>query len=449
MSYYLLKPNDFPINDFFAYLQRGVRYYQREDFQRAIWEWFSASRFSIVDPIDITHAGEPVQLQCNLEDVSLLFFFYAIYLNKLSGVGQLHHSNTIQNLIFKNGLLCFLENINQEKRIGKYILEKRRDFTYDNLKNYILESRQEGKRVGQFMMEKELLTPQELEDILAQQVLEAVSDTLLTREGEVYFTQREIKERPHVSYSPLKMAFKAAQRRYDVDNFRKEVTDNKAIFRTTPYLGDLEGQLRERLNTNELFILSLIDGFRNIDQLVRFSGANEESIVSILYRLSKIGLIRKTRESAEYEDKEYEEVSKNLGIIFDIYSAMHFKLYQELGRKAQEIVDKARSSLDGDKQNIFEGISLNDPKNMEKNAILGNMGKYFPNEEQRFIFIDIFCELFDNILHEAKRFLGYQLSKRMTDEIKNKITDVENLSNKTIYTERLTIALRDLMQKYG
>lgn len=449
MSYYLLKQEDFPGDQFYSYLQKGVEYYQRGHFQRAIWEWFSASRLNAVEPIDITHVQEPVQLQCNLQDVSLLFFFYVIYLNNLSGVGQIQHSNMTQNLVFKNGLLSFLENINQEKRIGKYILEKRSDISYESLKNYILEARRQRKRVGQYMMEKKLLSSQELEDILAEQVLEAVSDTLLTQEGEAFFNQREIQEKPYISYSPLKMAFKAAQRRYDVNKFRQEVADNKAIFRTTPHLGELEDKLQERLNTNELFVLSLIDGFRNIDQLVRFSGANEETIVSILYRLSKIGLIRKTRESAEYEDKEYEEVSKILGLIFDIYTVMYTRLFQELGRKAHEIVDKAKISLEVDRQQLFQGIPLHDPQHMEKNAILNNMATHYPEAEKRFIFIDIFGELFESMLREAKRFLGHRLSKAMTDEIHSKIKDVESLSIKTTYSERLTNTLRELLQEYG
>jgi len=449
VSYQVIERDDFPKGKFFDHLQKGVEHYQGGHFQRAIWEWFAASRLNVVEPVEVKRGQDGVRLQCDLRDVPLLFFFYAIYLNNLSGVGQLINSSTTQELVFKNGLLSFLENVKREKRIGSYVLEKKQYLSYDKLDDYIRESRRQGKRLGQFLVEKKLLTPQELEDILAQQILEAVSESFFNRDGEVRFIEQQITEQPHVTYSPLKMAFKAAQRRFDVDNFRKEIADNKAIFRTTPYLGELEDKLRGRLNTNELFVLSLIDGFRNIDQIIRFSGANEESIISILYRLSKIGLIRKTKESGEYEDKEYQEVSRMLDLILDIYRMMYEKLYAELGRKGGDIVEKAKEELNLGHQKLFEGVPLDEPKKIEKQTILQNMATYFPKPEQRFIFIEIFGDLFINIIRGSKRFLGDQLTKVTIDEISRTKSDVESFSVKTSYTERMMTMLADLIRRFG
>lgn len=450
MSYQVLERDHFPKGKFFDHVQKGIEHYQGGHFQRAIWEWFAASRLNADEPVQLERAADGrIHLRSNLRDVPLLFVFYAIYLNNLSGIGQLTNGKTKQELVFKNGLLSFLENVRREKRLGNYVLEKKRYLSYEQLDAYIRESRQQGKRVGEYLVEKKLLTPQELEDILAQQILEAVSESFFNREGEVTFSEKTIAEKPVVTYSPLKMAFKAAQRRFDVDNFRKEVSDNKAIFRTTPYLGDLEEKLRGRLNTNELFVLSLIDGFRNIDQLIRFSGANEESILSILYRLSKIGLIRKTKESGEYEDKEYEEISRILDLIFDIYTMMFSKLYSELGRKGQEIVDDAKAELNLGHQKLFEGIPLDNPQAIEKQAVLNNMATYFPKPEQRFIFIEIFGDLLTNIIRRSKRFLGDRLTKATMAEVGRIKADVESFSVKTTYTERMMAVLGDLIRRFG
>jgi len=449
VSHHLLQQEDFPDSQFFSYLKKGIEHYQLGNFQRAIWEWFSASRLNITEPVHLSHKDRPIELKCDLHDVSLLLFFYVIYLNNLSGVAQLRHPDFNQSIVFKNGLLCSLENIDQEKRIGKYIMERKKEISYDDMKKYIIESRKNRKKVGEFMLEKKIVNKQELQDILAQQVQEIASDMFSVREGEALFTQKEIKEKTYVAYAPLKLAFKSAQRRFDVDKFRNEITDNKAIFRKAPHLGELEDKLKKKLNTNELFILSLIDGFRNIDQLVRFSGANEESIVSILYRLSKIGLIRKTRESAEYEDKEFEEVSKILDLLFEMYKNEYFKLYRVLGRKTNEIINDAKNFLDLEKQKLFTDTALDDPERMEKKTILSNMAVYYPDEEKRFLFIDIFGELFDRILYKTNQYLGKKITQSMINDIKKTLSNIESLSVKTNYSKRLTKTFENLLQKHA
>ena len=449
MSYHFLEYDDFPESKFFSYLNKGVEYYQNGDFQRAIWEWFAASRLNIVEPVKLEKDDEPVQIKSNIQDVSLLHFTYVIYFNNLSGIAQIKHPDKTQKLMFKKGLLFFIENITLEKRIGKYIMERKNDITYEQMKKNIIESKKQKKHVGQFMLENSLITKQELGDILDQQIIEVVSETLFTDNGELYFKQQPIKEKPKVTYSPLKMAFKAAQRRFDVNNFRKEITDNKVIFRKTPYFDEIETDLREKLNTNELFVLSLIDGFRNIDQIVRFSGASEESIISILYRLSKIGLIRKIRESAEYEDKEFEEVSRIFELIFDMYKTLHARLYRELGRRTNQIALNAKTLLDHDKQKLFENVSLDDPQHMEQKTILNNMAHYYPEPEKRFIFIDIFGELFESILDETQRYLGNRITQGMIQDIKTTVSNIENLSVNTSYSNQLLKTLRHLLSKYS
>lgn len=449
MGYSSLKQEDFPECKFFTYLTKGVEYYQDGEYQRAIWEWFAASRLEIAEPLKLVQSDGPVQIKSNLKNISLLHFIYAIYLNNLSGVAQIEHAKKAQKLMFKKGLLCFMENVTQENRIGKYIMEKKQNISHDEMKKYLIESKKRKMRIGQCLLEKEVITQQELADILDQQIIEAVSESLFTRQGEVYFTQKQIKENHNVTYSPLKMAFKAAQRKFDVNNFRKEINDNKAIFRKTPYLGEFENKLREKLNTNELFVLSLIDGFRNIDQLVRFSGANEESIISILYRLSKIGLIRKIRESAEYEDKEFEEVSKILDLLFDIYNTLYSRLYRELGRKTDKMVVKALSLLDQDKQKLFENVPMNTPQQMQKSTILNNMAHYYPEPEKRFIFIEIFGDLFERILEEARKFLGDRITKSMTQVFRTTIANIECLCVNTSYSNQLHNTLIHILRRFS
>lgn len=448
MSYQLLTQEDFPESNFFTYLKKGVEYYQDGDFQRAIWEWFAASRFDITGTIEIKKDNDPAQLKCNFKNVSFLHFMYAIYLNGLTGIAQLENADKNQTIKYKKGFLCNMENFNPKKRIGKYIIQKRKDISHEQVKKSIIESKKRNIRTGQCMLENNMLTDQELEDILNQQIIESVGEILSRQEGEIYFTQKEVNEKLKKNHSPLKIAFKAAQKRFDVNNFRNEITDNKAIFRKSPHLDELEKKLRDKLSTNEIFLLSLIDGFRNIDQLVRFSGSNEETITSILYRLSKIGLIRKIRETAEYEDKEYEELSKTLDLILDMYTTLHSRLYRQLGRKTDTIVVKAKKRLDQDKQKLLKNVPIETPQDMQQRTILNNMAHYYPEPEKRVVFIEIFGELFESLLDETQRYLGDKITQTLMQDIKTTASNIESLSVQTSYSTQLRNTLMHILHNH-
>jgi len=86
---------------------------------------------------------------------------------------------------------------------------------------------------------------------------------------------------------------------------------------------------------------------------------------------------------------------------------------------------------------------------MQKDTVLSSMAKHYPKAEQRFIFIDIFGELFANILKETKRFLGDRLAKRITNEIERIHWDLQNLSVKTAYTDRLIATLGHMIRGHS
>lgn len=445
----LLRLNDFPQHSFYEHLARGTEYYRTGQFQRAIAEWVGASRISEVEPVALERSQDRVYFSCDLSETPLLHFLYAVYLNGLTGIGMYQTGETAQRLLFQKGVLAYAESARKDKRIGNYILRRRRDISEQRLEELVREAGRHKKRLGAYLLEQGLLTSKELRDILTLQMVETFSDSLLWNAGHISFLEKPIREQPLLRYSPLKMAFIAAQRRFNVSNFRSEIPNNKVIFRPSPYVGELKERLQHRLNTNELFVLSLIDGFRNIDQLIRFTGADEVSIINILYRLSKMGLIRKTRESGEYEDKEFAEISKILDLMQEMLQVLTSKLFNEIGVKRGEIVENAFEELDGKHQKIFRDVSLNDLERLDKNKILGNMATHFPTPDERLTFIDAFHGLYVNILKELERFLGRKQCREMVQESRRIKSHMEKFSVESPYTERLKTVLEDIINRFG
>jgi hypothetical protein len=403
---------DFPQNPFFKHLIKGSEFFYLQHYEKAIEEWSAAERIGYFEPINLRVRQTLVS---RAETLPFILFLYTIYSNKLTGIGVVKNGDITKKMYFKKGFLTFAVGSQAKERIGKF-LAKKEGFTEEELDKLAKEAKSQGKRLGSYLVEKQIISLKTLKEILTLQILEIVSEVFVWRKSYFLFLQREINEETVVHYDPLKIALIAARRKVTFEYFRKQIPNNKVIFRLSPYIESKKEKIMTQLDANERFIFSLIDGRRNIDQLIKFSGGEEISVINILYRFLKIGWIRKSREIIEYEDEEFVDFAKVIEVLFDIYQIIRQTIFKELGAKTKEIVNKARNSLSSDYQKVFLNLNLEDMK-MDGNIILKNIATYFPEPENRLIFIDAFEEFYIKIMQEAKRFLGRRIIEEIVQEI--------------------------------
>ncbi len=444
----VLRRHDFPNNVFFKHLQKGTAFYQNRNFGRAIEEWVAASRIHYEEPIDLKKVDGRIFSGSVIEEVPFIFFLYAIHINKITGLSLIKNEHVTKKLLFKKGTLIATASTKKEERIGRSIL-KRGNISPQKMEKLLTEAKSKGKKIGRYLIEKKLISENVLNELLSLQIDEMLSDIFFWPKGEFYVVETPLKEEEIVRYAPLKIACMAARRGFNFADFRKEIPNNKAVFRPSPYAEEEKKEIMKKLNANYHFIFSLIDGARNIEQLIRFSGADEVSVVDILYRLNGMGLIRKTKEVVEYEDKEFIEVSKILEVLFEVFTLITTELQNEIGVRGKEIIETSLKELKPDHQKIFIDVSLDDPERLDKNAILRNIAFHFPSPDQRPIFIDAFLGLFLKILDELKRFLGMGLTKDTSQRISRIISNIEIFSMNTTMKKRLLEILNVIANKYA
>jgi hypothetical protein len=161
----------------------------------------------------------------------------------------------------------------------------------------------------------------------------------------------------------------------------------------------------------------LIDGNRNVAQLIKFSGDDEISVINILYRLVLMGMIKKSRDIGTYEDKEFGEVTRFLRTFVEVFRLVLEDLSKELGTRAKGVVKKAVEQLTRDYDKLFSGVALDKDLPLDENKILKNISVHYPNPSDRLVFIDGFYVLITNILAEMTNLLGLPLTKRVVADI--------------------------------
>ena len=415
---------------------KGTEYYQSNNFERAAEEWAAAHWIHYDEPIELKRLDGRIFCGGHIHEIPFLFFLYAIYTNSVSGVGAIKTNGIAKNLVFNKGRLVRAGTTRREERIGNYILKKS-NFTADKMSVMIDSAKEQGKRIGRYLVERGLLAEDTLSEILSLQVEEIISDIFFWRAGHFYFLEKQIIRETIVNYDPLNIARIAAQREFNFKDFRNKIPSNKIIFRPSPYAEGKKYEIVKGLNVNHQFIFSLIDGARNIEQLIKFSGTDEVSVIQILYQLNAAGLIRQTREVAEYEDKEFTEISKVLEVLFEVYVIIYDQMFTELGAFAAEIIRRSRANLTNHYNKFFANIPLDTPEGLNINSILRNIANCYPDWDEKTKFIDAFAALFDNLLTEIEKILGRPLAAATANRIRMRSSNIVRFARETDLKLRL------------
>lgn len=407
---------DFPVTEFFLHLSTGAKFFWNEDFEKAISEWEEAAKMR-PDPESTKRILGNVSYQGNLAEVPLVGFFYALSSSEQTGVAIVRRGDVHKEVFFQKGWIVSARTSNSEERLGHFLV--RRKFVSQSLvEKMAAQAKKRGVKLGAFLVEKGFLSAKELGELLDFQTKEILCDLLSWKEGELYFFEREVADVDTVvRYTPLDIALFAARRALDFSTFRAMVPHNKLIFHIPPYIEKTKNKIMEELNANENFIFSLIDGKRNIEQLIKFSGDDEIFTLNVLHRLLLMGLIEKSKDIGMYEDTEFEEVSRFLKTLLEVSGGVMDALRNELGVMAEEVLERAKKNLSHDYDKIFHGVSLDGDTSLEANKILKNISAHYPSPSDRLIFIDGAFGIIKNLLQEMSHMLGMPLTRKMIVEI--------------------------------
>jgi DNA-binding Lrp family transcriptional regulator len=433
---HLLKRSSFPSHSFFDHLLRGTEYYRSHNFERAAEEWGEAGWLNYETPINIRRNKDRIFLGGFIREVPFLFFLYAVYTNKVNGIGAIKANGVSKNLVFQEGRLVKAATNRREERIGNIILQKER-LTPATLDMLVNDAAGQGKKIGQYLVEKGLLSLDALQEVLSLQMEQILVDIILWQRGYFYFFERPIGQELIVDYDPLNLTRIATYRGLSLEEFQNKIPNRKLIFRPSPYAETRQEDIRQKLTDSHKFIFSLIDGTRNIEQLARFSGINEKSVIEILHRLNTAGMIRRSKEIIEYEDKQYNEISNILDTLLEIYSYLLHLLIAEIGSRSRHVVQRALAALNKNHKAMFADMPLDNPERVRKEMVFKNMAFFYPEPAQRHLFIEAFCELIGNLRAEISRFLGGRYASEATVKIRTEVKNIERYAKETALRSHL------------
>jgi hypothetical protein len=442
-----LQSAHFPTTKFFQHLSTGTTFFQNKEYEKAITEWQEATKLR-PDFEGMTMVSGTASFRSGLDDVPLIGLLYLLFSGAQTGVAAVVSSHAQKEIFFKEGWIVSASTTQSEERLGNFLLQ-RELLTSSDLEDMAARAKEGGVRLGTFLVKGGLLTGKELHELLDFQIKQILSDLFSWKEGEFFFEKQAVGEEDVVvSYTPLDIALVAARRGLDFATFRRMIPNNKIIFRIPPYIERDKAKVLDDLDANERFIFSLIDGNRNVAQLIKFSGDDEISVINILYRLVLMGLVKKSRDIGTYEDKEYGEVTRFLRTFIEVFKLVLEDLRKELGKRTHGVVTKAMEQVAHDYNKLFSGVALDKDLPLGENKILKNISVYYPNPSDRLVFIDGFYALITHLLAEMANLLGLPLTKRIVADIAKVRWDIYRFYTDSPTKRRVLEAFDKIVAQY-
>jgi tetratricopeptide (TPR) repeat protein len=273
----------------------------------------------------------------SLKEASLPDVLQLLALGQKTGCLSIADRSNFGYIYFEKGRISYASIVNRRDRLGE-ILVKHGRITQEQLDAAVhRQGKDRDKKLGQILVSQQVITQQDLERYIRVQIEESVYYLFTWTQGSFNF---EVDVRPErqdflVNINPESLLLEGARRVDEWSLIEKKIPSFDLIFVVDrDRLAISEAQLTEPQQR----ILPLLDGARDVNQVIEDSGLGEFEIGKALYGLLTAGYLHRSGRTASVVDTHVTdariEEHRNLGVAF--YKT---GMLDEAAREFRRVVD--------------------------------------------------------------------------------------------------------------
>ncbi len=292
-----------------------------------------------------------------LSDVLLFDLYRQIYLTRQTGTLEVSNDNVLRQISFRNGSVTFATTNRDSERLGSTLLAAGR-ITREELLGALLETRR-GKRLGQILVERRLISREEMDHLLRKHQSDLAISVLTWTRGSFRFNETLPVgfEDVFIDLSTADIILEGVRRIQDDEAIRKLLGSPDRCLRLA--LDPLLRFQSTSLSAQEGYLLSRFEQPMSIAEVCRISALGELATMRALLGFVLAGILdyAETREESPEAGAEpvplcptkpaMAEESPQEGSP-DIYAMMKIlnapTLYEVLGVPVQSSADQIRQA---------------------------------------------------------------------------------------------------------
>ncbi len=218
----------------------------------------------------------------------------ALYQGRLTGELKLQHGQVTKLALFEEGRLLFAASNLAHERFARFCV-RQGTMAERDLSAVTELARESNLRTGEAMIKLGLITPEQREALLLQQVKEILWSTFSWDEGDYAFVPRRVSARADLvklSVFPGDLILDGA-RREPLVALRRKMGPDRRLFPTSdpPYaLYDFT------LSGDEALLLASSDGSKTVEDLLALSDFTEREALALLHGMELTGVLEERRD---------------------------------------------------------------------------------------------------------------------------------------------------------
>jgi hypothetical protein len=290
-------------------------------------------------------------LKGELKSFSFPSIINLIHDERKTGELALHNGKTASTIFFRHGQIIFSMGVlSKEMRLGNLVKAENLIDTQE-LVLYLDKAKKSNKRLGEVLVQNDVISGEALEKFLHHQVNETIHGLLLWEEGSF-----EFKEGLDGLYGDI--TFKLDPKQIVLENkkwakLKQSIPNEHVIFQVQREIG----KHATGLKPEQLRLVFLIDGKRDVKELIDKTGFPRFFIYSTLDKLKKAGIIsQKTARTVE-EATDAGDLIDEFRLFMIIVKLIMEDLREELGKGANKILKQCKKELDSTSQIYLEYFS--------------------------------------------------------------------------------------------
>lgn len=234
-----------------------------------------------------------LDLQGNIERFTLPEIFQLVSASRKTGTLGIQRDDNIVMVYFRDGAVIYGYGPRKTYHIGRMLVDMGR-ISPDQLDESIAvqaADKGRGKRLGQILIEKRYIDRADLEQVVRRQVEELIYSLMTWDRGSFKFYENQFptEEEITVRLSTENVVLEGLRRLDEMTRLKDSLPDFSTVFAVAP---SEPGQKRDiSLMPEEWNVLALVDGRREINEIVAASSLESVETLKHLASLQLAGLI--------------------------------------------------------------------------------------------------------------------------------------------------------------
>jgi FOG: TPR repeat len=255
----------------------------------------------------------------SLREASLPDVLQLLSMGKKTGCLSVTHRQSFGYIYFNKGRICYASIVNRRDRLGDMLVKTGMITQADLDATIELQGRRRDKRLGELLVEQGAITQQQLHDAIHVQIQEAVFFLFTWNQGTFNFEADVVPDQNDfvVSINPESLLLEGARRVDEWGLIEKKIPSFDIVFESDQSKVP-DGEVV--LNHEWRSVFEMVDGVRDIQQIVDDSGLVEFEVGKALYGLLNAGFIHRigktTAPTVVAVTESRVDEHRNLGIAF-------------------------------------------------------------------------------------------------------------------------------------